>query len=265
MVFEDFRREIIIALGGQLVDVEFDPVQFACDQDDIPFDENESIMYAFNKAKRTFIQRGNNNYEKAFAKLDVVKGQRLYQLPPVEEGHIDTIVKIIRPSSGFNVNDPFSQVAYDNVFAGVGTGGGGCQYMQGTANFLSYELTLQTIEKIRTYSAYDVDFIHNKRKNTIELLQPPKGNQTWFLECYKDLSDEEYMDVLWIQEWAIAEAKQILGIAYRKFQSVPGPTGEVSLNGDAWIQEANEQKRQLLEDLDHGISGDIDYYDVTMG
>lgn len=80
-----------------------------------------------------------------------------------------------------------------------------------------------------------------------------------------ELGDDHYASIDWIVRWTIAEAKQILGQAYRKFQSVAGPTGEVSLNGDSLISEAQQEKEALLMDIENFVDGAIDYAPIVFG
>lgn len=268
MKFEDFRREIILSLGGGLVDVEFDPVEYACSEPDIDFDPDESIMLAFRRAKREFISKGNDNYDRGFVRLSIEKGKTVYDLPSPDDGvggRVDTVLRIIRPKTSYVSDTPFGQLAYDQIFSGVGGMGTDPQFMGGPSQFLNYELTMQTLDKIKRYTAYYVDFHHNKPRNTLEIYHNPKRAEEWIVECYKELSDEEYMDVLWVQKWALAEAMKMLGVAYRKFQTVAGPNGETTLDGSSLIQEANEMMRELVEDRNNGIDGDVDWYDIYVG
>lgn len=257
MEFEEFKHEILMGLGGGLVDVEFE-----CENNNLQFDSYNSIKYALNKAIRTWQQKGNHNLNKAFAVMDVVKGVRVYDLPPEEQGKVDTIVKIIRPDrGGWSVDNPFHVLAYNDMFQYPSAGGD----KSSSTSWLMYEITLQKMDEARRYAAYDIQFLHRKHKNQIELLKEPTHNEKWFLECYKELELEEYMDVLWIQDYTLATAKEMLGLAYRKLQSVAGPTGEVSLNGDQLVSEAKEEKRDLMEQIQHGTDGDSTYYEIRFG
>lgn len=53
----------------------------------------------------------------------------------------------------------------------------------------------------------------------------------------------------WIQDYAYAFAKFILGEARSKFGSIAGPQGGTTLNGTALIAEAKEEMQKLEEDL----------------
>jgi hypothetical protein len=59
----------------------------------------------------------------------------------------------------------------------------------------------------------------------------------------------------WIQEYAYSFAKRILGEARSKFQSIAGPQGGTSLNGDALKQEAQAEMEKLEQDLKEYVDG----------
>lgn len=256
MTFEEFKQDIMYELGGGLVDVEF---EVEC----TGFDGNASIEFAFRRARDIYKQKGNNNWRKEFLALPVTKDQTLYNLPDETLGKVNTIIKIIKPTSGFNIEDPFSVTAYNDLFGNLGTLSGQCGSPR--MDYLMYELTLSTLERSRRYGAYDSQWNHDQFKNTIKFLKKPETDTVWFLECYRDLTDTEYMDVLWIKEYATAIAKGMLGLAYRKFSSLPGPTGEVSLSGDQLVSESEQEKQRLIEDINNYVDGDVTYSEITFG
>lgn len=239
MDFEEFRDDIITQLGGGMVDVELDDTE---------------IELAFKKAKRTFQQKGHNSYRRQFFRLPVTSCKMSYKLPT----EVDTVVRVIQPSMGFNISDEFSMVAYNQMFGSTSNNQIG--------DWLSYEFTLQQIERWGRYNVKEIPFDYDPFRKTISFLKAPRGKNTvWLIELYTNLTDEEYMDILWVQEWAMAEAKQMLGNAYRKFSQLSGPNGVVSLDGGSLIQESKQEKEQLLDDILNGVDGSVDYYEIVFG
>lgn len=53
----------------------------------------------------------------------------------------------------------------------------------------------------------------------------------------------------WIQKYATACAKEILGQIRGKFKTLPGPGGGASMNGESLISEAQSEKSDLTDDL----------------
>jgi hypothetical protein len=59
----------------------------------------------------------------------------------------------------------------------------------------------------------------------------------------------------WLQEYALAFTKSILGQARGKFASIAGPQGGTTLNGAALLQEATAEMAQLEDELKRYIDG----------
>lgn len=225
----DFDADVLLSLGSELVDVELG---------------TPSLALAFRRAKKTFQQKGNNSYRKDYYSLALDREVRTYQLP----AEVYIVVNVIKPTFTFSANDEFSLAAYQQLFGGTGS--------LVTGDWLAYEYTLQNMELWQRYLGFEADFDFDEHTKKITFPQKPEQDSIpWILECYHDLTDDEYRDVLWIQRWAIAEAKEMLGLAYRKFSQLPGPEGSVSLDGGSLVQEAKEEKRDLLEEILAGTDG----------
>lgn len=222
MIQTDFETFITTQLGGNLIDIEL---------------TSNDILWCFNRAKQTFIQKGNNNLDENYYKLAVKSQITSYTV----DTSIDTIIKLIQPSAGFYTNDPFSMAIIQDMFLGF--------YQSGQSDLLEYEMTLQLIERIQRMTVYNPPFMYNKRTNTLKILKTPQKDDVWFLHCYSNATDDEYRDHLWVQQWAAAEAKILLGQAYRKFSEVETPAGSAQLPGQDLIQEGKEEQQNLLENI----------------
>tara|TARA_R110002110_G_scaffold136044_7_gene320640 strand:+ start:441 stop:1313 length:873 start_codon:yes stop_codon:yes gene_type:complete len=55
--------------------------------------------------------------------------------------------------------------------------------------------------------------------------------------------------ISWIQKYALAICKVILGQIRGKYQTLPSPAGGAQLNGESLIQQGNEEQAKLVEDL----------------
>jgi hypothetical protein len=240
-ISDQFYEEVMLRLGGSIVDVEMTECDFST---------------AFRAAKRTFKQKGHDNYRRAFLALEVNKATTTYQLPT----EVDTVVKIIKPTYGWTVEDPFAMATYNEVFASAYRGGAGSR-----ADFLSYELSLQLVEMWQRYTVYDAQFDFDVFKKELRLLRKPETTTTWIVECYTTLTDDEYMQIDWIIRMTIALSKQILGAAYRKLGQVSGPDGPVQLPGSEMIQEGKEEERILIEEIDMYTDGAADFNEIRLG
>lgn len=245
-VKDDFFEEVITTLGGTLVDVEL---------------VESDIDICFRKAKRVFKQKGHNSYRNVFLKLattDAVDG--VFNLPPM----LDTIVSVLPTagtSFGTSGDDIFNQMVYQSMF-GKHVSGGGCN---GASSTLIYELQQQQMDTLRRrMTGGGIAFVHDPFKKTLKLLSPT-NEKVVVLDAYYDLDDEEYMEIDWVIRWTIAEAKHMLGTAYRKFSGIAAPTGETSLAGQEYISEAKEDKNELLEEIENYVDGSMDYGQITIG
>lgn len=247
---EDFYDEVVMSLGGSLVDVEL---------------EEKDILLCFNKAKRVFRQQGHNFYRNVFIKLDVTDGKDgKFKIPH----NVNTVVAVLPTTGrgGISVgggDDVFNQAIYNAVF---GTGGSGSRRgCGGLGDMLLYELQEQQAKMInRRTGAGGITFNHDEFKNEIHILSNVRGT-TVLLDAYVDLEDEEYMQNDWIIRWTIAEAKHILGMAYRKFSGISSPLGESSLSGSEYIAESKEEKQVLMEEIENYVDGSLDYGQITIG
>lgn len=237
----EFIDDVVTMLSGTLVDVELD---------------TPDIETAYRMAKKTWKQKGSDNLNHSFYQLDVVSGQNEYQLP----AEIADVVSVITMSNdAFTMEDPFAMASFQETFT-YGMGGG-----VSADFFYIYDMTRQIIDNNKMYTAEEPNFRFNRRSNTIYLFNPPSVDRKWVLEVYRQSTDEEYQNNLWILNWTIAECKQILGRAYRKFGSLPSPTGESQLDGDTLVQEAQREKELLLEEIDNFVDGDPDGMGVYIG
>ena len=63
------------------------------------------------------------------------------------------------------------------------------------------------------------------------------------------------MNALWIENWALAEAMEILGRIRSRFGNLPGPNGSVTQDGDALKNESKAMKEELTKELNNFVPG----------
>jgi hypothetical protein len=237
-----FVTDVTTALGGNLIDVEL---------------TQEDFDYALDKAIRVWKQKGNNNLNKKFLQLPIITDTQTYDLGallPTED--IQDIVRIIKPRSEGNSADPFYTSFIQHMF----------DYRSQLGDAMAeYELAKQNIKTYERYTNHNTQFIWNHRTDILTLLDNPKVDNTWVLEAYCNLTEAEYEEHLWVREYAIAEAKIILGRAYRKFQALSTPTGETSLDGNELVQEGKDEQTTLLENINEYVDGDPTGAIILMG
>ena len=238
-----FYDEVTASLGGTLVDVEL---------------ATTDIDICFAKAKRTMKQKGHNGYRHLFVEVEMNDSDMKYQLPPT----VTDVCAVIGPNSKSIVTgDLFTKQAWESLFNMSGR----FNYRYGGFDLVTYQLSLQQMEQYRQFGAFDLQYRFDPFTKEILLLGLPKRTGTYMVECFVDLTDDEYCEIDWIIRWTIAEAKTMLGLAYRKFSAIATPQGDGQLSGGEMISEAQREKEELLKEIEDYVDGAIDWGGVYMG
>jgi len=177
-----------------------------------------------------------------FCSFATSAGVALYELPQVVMNNFRTAIYrknllSIAQSEGTLEFDFFIKYFQDNfLFRDFSVG--------------DYYLTMQHLEMIRKILGNDGTFnVINGRYLNIsptptslfyEVIVEFKALDTTTLHPYF---------INWIQKFSLAISKVILGQIRGKYQTLPSPAGGAQLNGDALIQQGNEEQTKLIEDL----------------
>ena len=175
-----------------------------------------------------------------------------------------------------------SQMYSLNLFSGLGgvPAIGGVGFSTGTPGYLMYptSLLMQTQQAVEmqnqvALSNYSFELINNKLR--IFPIPPDDGNQIWFQYLKVDerinnaitqspysvtnVSNANYgnpnytqinsIGRQWIFEYTLAICKEMLGYVRGKYQQVPIPGKEISLNQSDLITSATADKASLIERL----------------
>lgn len=81
------------------------------------------------------------------------------------------------------------------------------------------------------------------------ILFPNPAISSWVIVHYLQRMREWDEVFSWMQDYALAHAKEILGRVRSKFSTLPGPGGGASLDGQQLLSEAKDEKEKLREDL----------------
>ena len=226
------KREILLMLGGGVVRVEL---------------TDDPLELAVQLAVDIYRQKSSSAMEEAWLHLDLSTNEAVYTLPQ----EVVLVRKIFRRGNGVMQStgssvDPFS-LAYSNSYllsAVRGASGGG---------LLTYELYHQFDKTVGLIFGREINFNWNSVSKRLTLHRDIKGNEGVLLWAYHMRPEEtllqDHMCYPWLRNWALAEAKAMLGRVRGKLSAIPGPNGPISLNGDLLLQEAQAEKEQLLEQL----------------
>ena len=229
-------------LGGGMIDVELDPDHY-----------ETAIKDAFDRYR----QRSDHSVEESYLFMPTVIDQNTYTLPT----EVMEVRKIFRRSIGSRTGggdggtlfEPFN-LAYTNTYLLASTNLGG---------LATYNAFAQYQELVGRMFGSFIEFKWNNTNKELTLLQRPRAEENLLLYAYNYRPDSEllndYLAQKWIKNYTLAISKYMLGEARSKFNTVAGPQGGSSLNGDALKQEASSELERLDQELSTQTAGGVGY------
>ncbi len=125
--------------------------------------------------------------------------------------------------------------------------------MQGSGSLALYDFAMQYQELVGRMFGRDVLYTWDTATKRLTIHRRFAHVEQIVLHVFNARPEEVlFADVYaypWLKDYAIATAMLILGEARTKFQSLGGPQGGVSMNGDRLIADAKETMEKLDEDL----------------
>lgn len=245
-VRENMINSILLRLGDGMIDVEL---------------TNEQLQKCIDLALAKLIQRSDAYVEESLVLLTLKKNQKEYILP----NEIVAIQQLYRRgygrsygSTGGQNMDPFA-MAWTNVYMagainGVRTGG-----------LVTYELHNNYLKTAGKMFGMYMNYSFNPNTHKLIIAENPRADdEIILLHSYVDRAEYEVLQdryaSLWIENWAMAEAMEILGRIRSRFGNLPGPNGQVSQDGDALKSESKAMKEELTKELSNFVVGG----DVTL-
>lgn len=231
-------KQMKLMLGDQMVDLEADPEHY-----------DTSIDLAIDRYR----QRSDGATEEANLFLSLQPEQTEYTLP--EE--VLNIHRLYRRGVGSNSTggtnfDPF-EAAFSNAYLLQSGRTGGVA----TWDFFS-----QYQETIGRVFAAEINFTFNSATKKLKIIRKVKSEEDVMIRAF--IIQPEHVLLIdpyakpWIREYALAELKIMIGEARSKFTSgLPGPNGNVMLNGEALKQEGMSDKERLEMEIQNFVASGI--------
>ena len=227
-------------LGGDLVDVELDPVHY-----------HTALSISLDRVR----QRSDGALEEKDIFLALEADQQEYTLPD----EVQEVRRLYRrgvgtyTSGGANF-DPVDAAFYNMNLIQPGKSGG-------LATWDFYNQFLETAERV---FASQYNFLWTNSNKTLRLIKKPRGHEEVIVRCWTTKGEDAVLEDPytgpWIRSYALAMAKMMLGQARSKYESgFPGPNGSVTLNGTALIQEATADIERLDRELDTQVTAGDGY------
>jgi len=208
----------------------------------------EQFNVAVDNALQEFRRRADNAYQHRHVLFTAKNNQSTYYLndPRIGTDKIVNVLKIHRVSqssmNAFGGANIYSQPFIEQFYNGQ------------NIDLVSIHLVAQMAELFEKVFAGNIMFTWDESSRQLILYRDIQTNsERVVLEVVAERSEQELItdrwSTQWIQGWAAAELKQMLGMIRSKYSSVAGPNGGLTLNGDMLISEARQDFEDLLRQI----------------
>ena len=210
----------------------------------------EQFNIAIDNALDTYRQLSIGGYEQRYMVYQLIANQQIYHLnSPVDRtDSVVTVMKVHRMNlfgvTGSGPDNTWGQAWAQNWYNMAG----------GTGDLLSVHLVHAWSEEFQKIFAGDIPFTWNEARRELRLSRAIRVGERCVLEVELERSEQELLLDRWckqfIQNWAIAECKEMLGMIRSKYSSgTPGPAGTITLNGETLLAEARQDFTELKQAL----------------
>ena len=227
---DDLIRELQLRLGDGMVDVELD---------------RDHYDIAINKAMSKYRQLSSGSVEESIVWIQTQPDVTKYTLP----NEVIDVKRLYRRGVGTNSGggtnfDPFD-VAFNNMYMlQAGQLGG----------LATFDAFAQYKENLGRIFGSEYNFTYNRNTKELTILRNVRHGEDVAVGTYNFIPESVLLNDVyaspWLSNFALAQAKYMLGEARSKFTSgLPGPGGAVTLNGDALKQEAMAEMETLITEI----------------
>jgi hypothetical protein len=210
----------------------------------------EQFNISIDNALDTYRQLSAGAYEQRFMLYTLMPDQSVYYLnsPTDRTDAIVSVNKIHRMNlygvTGSGPDNTWGQAYAQSFYNSVGSG----------ADMLSTYLVHQWSEDFSRIFAGDLPYVWNEARRELTLKRAIRTPEKVVLEVEIERTEQELLldrwCKQWMQNWALAECKEYLGMIRSKYTSgTPGAAGTISLNGDTMLSEARQDMTELKEAL----------------
>ena len=208
----------------------------------------EAFNVAIGNALDEFRRRADNAYHRSYILYTIKKDQSIYYLNDPRNGtdKIVNIIKIHRVNTlGATTlggdNGVYSQMFFNQYYSG------------NMVDILSLHLIASLSEDFERIFAGNLMFNFNEQNRQLELYRKLYRDEKVVIECVMERTEQDLLTdrwaKQWLQSWAHAELKEMLGMIRSKYPSLPGANGGLSLNGDMLISEARQDFEECLRQI----------------
>jgi len=245
---ENLQKEIYLSLGGGMIDIELDP---------------EHYHLAINRALDRYRTRSTNALQEAFIFLELQPDVNEYVLPK----EVMIVKNVYRRGSTGNTPggtffDPFTAGIINSIYA--------IPYASGTSgDLITYDFAWQYQELVGRLFGRELIFHFDRVTKKLTFHRHFVTVETVLLWVYmmkpENVLLSDPSSRIWIRDYAIAQAKYMLGEARSYISGIPSPGGSVTLNGESLKNEAIAEMQRLEEELMRYKDGPSEGYGFVIG
>jgi hypothetical protein len=219
---------------------------------------SQTLRNSTAKSDQQISSRSSNAVEESYAFLELKQDQNKYILPDeiinVRELGRRTVGSRSESGQGGTLFEPFN-LAYTNTYLlRAGAAGGLATYYA----FASYQ------ELVGKMFGSFIQFHYDNATKTLTITQKPRidtevvimhtDNYRPDITLFKDIYSKP-----WIRDYTLAVCKTMLGEARGKFNTIAGPQGGTTLNGDALKQAGQAEMERLDQEINNYLEGGTPY------
>jgi hypothetical protein len=219
---------------------------------------DDQLSRAVSDALETFRQRSSMAVKRACFFLDIKPYNQHYVLAnkAVDYNKIVTVMAGYRFTSAF-----LSQAMGSGVYGQVVLQH---LYNMGTFDLLSYHIVSSYVEQLEIMFATRLTYVWDESKRRISFHQAFTRPERILLDVTLEKTEQEiFVDRYakrWIQQFAQAQAMDILAQIRGKYANLPGASGAITLNALDLRTQAKEIRDMLYTELDELIVQDVESY-----
>ena len=168
-----------------------------------------------------------------------------YELPP-EIPHSAITEVIYQPNSDIFTNLSGSGESFFLTYYMQRSGG---TFLADFYIAMSYKETLERTLGIAPSYEFLSRIVNGQVKEYIRVYPKSENCLRLGIKYNRMITEYETDGTTWVRKYALAWAKEKLGRVRSKFPSVPGPTGELQLDGGTLLQESATEKEALINEI----------------
>lgn len=208
-----------------------------------------------------YIRRDSGaGYSRGYFFLDLHAGQQHYTLTSKTVGFnkIVDVLYLYRPRGGF-LNSTFGGEIYGQQMLQQ-------LYVSGTFDILTYHLLASYQNVVAKMFASELQYQWSERTRVLAIMRKIGRKERILVDAVIERTEQDlFTDRItknWVENWALTEAKIMLGEMRGKYTSLPGAGGAISMNGESLKTEALASQALLKTELEDFLASDVETWGI---